>query len=54
VVVLDTSTNNKQVYKSIREAAKGLNTNMSTLVSRVKRGTTKLYKNRYNIIINRT
>lgn len=53
VEVFDTFTNTKQVYNSIREAAKSLATNMSTLVSRDKRGTTKLYKNRYNITINR-
>lgn len=36
---MDIITNTKTVYKSIHEAAKFLNTNPSTLLSREKRGT---------------
>jgi group I intron endonuclease len=49
--VLDLENNLTMEYKSIREAA--LDTNLSTLVSRNKRGTIKPYKGRYIINIKR-
>jgi hypothetical protein len=51
VEVLDLENNLTMEYKSIREAA--LDTNLSTLVSRNKRGTIKPYKGRYIINIKR-
>jgi hypothetical protein len=53
VEVLDLENNLTMEYKSIREAAKSLDTNISTLVSRNKRGTIKPYKGRYIINIKR-
>jgi len=53
VEVLDLENNITTEYQSIREAAKSLETKMSTLVSRNKRGTMKPYKGRYIINIKR-
>lgn len=54
VEILDLENNLTTEYKSIREAARSLGTNMSTLVSRDKRGTKKAYKGRYVITIKRS
>ena len=53
VEVLDLENNLTTEYKSIREAAKSLDSHVSTLVSRNKRGTIKPYKGRYIINIKR-
>lgn len=54
VEIIDTINNTTKVYVSIREAARDLGTNMLTLLSRERRGTKRLYRDRYNIIIKRT
>lgn len=51
VKVTDIIENTITEYKPIRETAKALNTNISTLISREKRGMIKPYKNRYIIEI---
>ena len=51
--VTDILTNTTKIYKYIREAAKSLNTNKATLISREKINTKKPYKGQYKIFIKR-
>lgn len=51
VEVLDLTDHSTSVYSSVREAALKLGTNVSTLISRDKRGTIKPYRGRYVISI---
>lgn len=53
VEVLDLTDHSTSVYSSVREAALKLGTNISTLISRDKRGTIKPYQGRYVISIKR-
>lgn len=53
VTITDIISNNTITFDSIRKAAKYLETNPSTLLSREKRSTIKPYKRRYNILIER-
>lgn len=53
VEVLDLKTNQTVIYESIRDAAKALDTHLSTLHRREKNGINKPFRNRYVITINR-
>ena len=54
VVVFDIKTNQTTTYSSIREAVKGLNTYLSTLLRREEKGTTTPFRGRYVITIKRS
>ena len=54
VEVFDIKTNQTTTYSSIREAVKGLNTYISTLLRREERGTTTPFRGRYVITIKRS
>ena len=54
VTVLDLNSNITTIYKSMRETAKNLNTDLSTLYRREKRNETKPFRNRYVISINKS
>ena len=53
VEISDLELNIIHNFNSIREAARSLNINMGTIISREKRNTIKPYKNRYIIVIKR-
>lgn len=53
VEVLDLDTSFTTVYSSIREAAKALNSDISTILKREKKGIKKPFRGRYVIIIKR-
>jgi len=53
VEVTDLLNNQTTIYNSVREAARALSTNMSSLLSREKRGTVAPYKGRYIVNIRR-
>ena len=53
VDVLDLKTNQTTIYNSIRDAVKGLDTHLSTLLRREKKGNTKPFRGRYVITIKR-
>ena len=54
VEVTDLLNNQTTIYNSVREAARALSTNMSSLLSREKRGTVAPYKGRYVVNIKRS
>ena len=54
VEVLDLNTTQTVVFSSIREAVKGLDTHISTLLRREQKGTTKPFRGRYSITIKRS
>ena len=54
VEVTDLLNNQTTIYNSVREAARALSTNMSSLLSRENRGTVASYKGRYIVNIRRS
>lgn len=53
VEIIDLENNKIELFKSIRAAARFLNTNIYTLISREKRNTKRPYKGKYKILIKR-
>lgn len=54
VEVLDLKTNQTTIYNSLRDAVKGLDTHLSTLLRREKKGNAKPFRGRYVITIKRS